>query len=391
MKLILIIFVVLSNSVYANISRKCNAYYKIELDNPSYIGKRWVPAGQFQGKGGCGRTVPNRCRRRARNRAHDCMREHWNRNNVNAIPSQCAGGSIVSYRASNLQEMIKAEACDFLRWTTNSYNPRTFVKITAVTRGDTDCKKDVVLANRFLVRCDRDYTGSHPMTIRNTREFRINVRNGSPAGDRYKKVTTKCAGSTCVRDISIFNSENRKNQNRIMEVYNHPNDNNYIGCGRKVAQNVLSFFGLRLSQSHIAPSIKAFHFKPFSENIAVFPSDLRKGLQRILDRRGFNIQVQRFKGKNQNDIVAHLRRGYPVLALVKGGAHWVVISGYKASRHHTHLKYGTFLTHNNWRTEVWSWNQFSLKFNSDARAVRNILLPNGTSYHEGTIITFRNR
>jgi hypothetical protein len=55
-----------------NDTRSCDAYYQWETTGGSFSGT----FGQFTGKGGCGATVPNRCRERARDAAMNCMTTH---------------------------------------------------------------------------------------------------------------------------------------------------------------------------------------------------------------------------------------------------------------------------------------------------------------------------
>ena len=61
--------------------------------------------------------------------------------------------------------------------------------------------------------------------------------------------------------------------------------------------------------------------------IAVYPSDLRKGLERILADNGIeNIEVDRYSGMSRADIETYLKQGFPVIASVDGGNHWVAIT-----------------------------------------------------------------
>lgn len=57
----------------ANITRSCDAKYFWQTTGGTFSGT----FSDFTGKGGCGRTVPNRCRERARDAAMDCMTTHW--------------------------------------------------------------------------------------------------------------------------------------------------------------------------------------------------------------------------------------------------------------------------------------------------------------------------
>lgn len=55
-----------------NITRSCDGFYQWETTGGSFGGT----FGKFTGKGGCGQTVPNRCRERARDAAMNCMTTH---------------------------------------------------------------------------------------------------------------------------------------------------------------------------------------------------------------------------------------------------------------------------------------------------------------------------
>lgn len=67
-----------------NITRSCDARYNWETTGGTFGGSFT----HFTGKGGCGSTVPNRCRERARDAAMNCMNTHrdirWERRDPEA-------------------------------------------------------------------------------------------------------------------------------------------------------------------------------------------------------------------------------------------------------------------------------------------------------------------
>lgn len=73
-----------------NVTRSCDARYEWETTGGTFGGT----FGQFTGKGGCGSSVPNRCRERARDAAMSCMTTHrdirWERRTPEAC-LQAAG------------------------------------------------------------------------------------------------------------------------------------------------------------------------------------------------------------------------------------------------------------------------------------------------------------
>lgn len=71
----------------AGITRECDAKYHWKTTGGTYGGS----FGNFTGKGGCGSTVPNRCRERARDNALSCMSTHWDIRWENRRPEACLG------------------------------------------------------------------------------------------------------------------------------------------------------------------------------------------------------------------------------------------------------------------------------------------------------------
>lgn len=69
----------------ANTTRSCDGFYQWETTGGSFGGT----FGKFAGKGGCGTTVPNRCRERARDAAMACMATHWHIRWERRVPEAC--------------------------------------------------------------------------------------------------------------------------------------------------------------------------------------------------------------------------------------------------------------------------------------------------------------
>jgi hypothetical protein len=109
-------------------------------------------------------------------------------------------------------------------------------------------------------------------------------------------------------------------------------DPSYRGCGIAAAQSVLKYFGINLSRADINSRYIPSHQVP-GGLIYVRPSSLRDGLIRALydyagvgylQTAGRGVKVVLETGQTTADIAQHLATGYPVIALVNGGSHYVV-------------------------------------------------------------------
>lgn len=146
-------------SLAGNIQRSCRAYYELERTSATY--PKPVPPplgperltfqfGDFGSHGSCGKSVPNRCRERARNAAHQCMRSHW----ANPARSEgwvCADSAISNYQLP--RPYLRGEVQD---WICRSFRVSSMsVRVKAVTTGDTGCDQTAVLQENFSVNCER--------------------------------------------------------------------------------------------------------------------------------------------------------------------------------------------------------------------------------------------
>ena len=114
-------------------------------------------------------------------------------------------------------------------------------------------------------------------------------------------------------------------------------DSGYTGCGIAVAQSALRYFGINLSRAEVnsryIPSHKV-DIPLVTHDIYVRPTSLKDGLINALydyagvgylqgEGRGVHVVIE--TGKSSADIARHLAEGYPVIALVNGGEHYVLV------------------------------------------------------------------
>lgn len=144
-----------TDALAANIKRSCSATYSAMLDRVTYDSKNIgmpyevVQVGYiseaFTAQGGCGKLVPNRCRKRARNKLLACVRAHAN--SPNQLPAACASNNVKNYPGANLPSIIKAKACKSVLGTSNHLKIKSFlpsqyqlkVLLKVNVRGDDDC------------------------------------------------------------------------------------------------------------------------------------------------------------------------------------------------------------------------------------------------------------
>ena len=138
----------------ADIIRGCNAYYRVDIVGyGSPIGvvnlprtlSSSSPLGLFKGTGKCGnRAVADRCRRRARDKAHDCMSAHWN--SMESLPDSCMTSRIQNYSIFNLRVFLKYQVMnEYQQYQFINQNNISEIQVWAVTTGDDGCDKEVKL------------------------------------------------------------------------------------------------------------------------------------------------------------------------------------------------------------------------------------------------------
>jgi hypothetical protein len=105
----------------------------------------------------------------------------------------------------------------------------------------------------------------------------------------------------------------------------------YLGCGPEAAQNVLAYIGSTSTIQHVASMINTIDV-PLSDQIATTPQSLEQGLERLLTNLGSGrYNVRRESGKTLHYVKQELDKGFPVIALVNNGTHWVTITAYRSS------------------------------------------------------------
>lgn len=159
---ILLFIIYPQSSAFAEkkITRSCTGKYVLHVKSASerYGGPIAQPEmHSFTAKGRCGRSVPNRCRQRARAAALVCMEFHLNSDyqttyNQGKPPYYCSSHKkIYDYNILNLRSKIKQTACDATPYASvreADKKPNVFnikVKVIARVYGKKDCAADEVL------------------------------------------------------------------------------------------------------------------------------------------------------------------------------------------------------------------------------------------------------
>lgn len=156
-----------------NIERSCIAKYRAYI--PGFIGSdgfvRFRVDGyaaidakyDFEARRGCGATVPNRCRERARDAAFACMSEHAK--TQGAIPEACKSNGVRGYTLSDMKAAFKPAACREAKGYLSAERyqmAREFplkVTLQSVVSGDRGCGKndemsEVRSVGQLEVKCD---------------------------------------------------------------------------------------------------------------------------------------------------------------------------------------------------------------------------------------------
>jgi hypothetical protein len=121
-------FTIIGTKVYAgNIKRSCNAHYYGMVQSISFTSDGVTKTLNLpfetlnfrlsdytmSAQGGCGKLVPNRCRKRARDKLLTCTREHVA--SPNQLPTACGPDAFKRFQNTNLVSAIKKQTCGQLR------------------------------------------------------------------------------------------------------------------------------------------------------------------------------------------------------------------------------------------------------------------------------------
>ncbi len=130
----------------ANIRRSCSAAYQIV---PNHGGYEPITIGKFSARAGCGRFVPNRCRSRAKAKALDCIKKHWNGRFNDFTPTECTEtSSVTNYQYTELLAELADQICG--TYDTDSVR----VQIKGISWGNTNCGGSLQLATNQLIVCN---------------------------------------------------------------------------------------------------------------------------------------------------------------------------------------------------------------------------------------------
>ncbi|MEE2785844.1 MAG: hypothetical protein VX589_00795 [Myxococcota bacterium] len=394
-----------ATNALADIKRSCHSTYSIEFTGPkpaNFIHTPRIASGYFETRRGCGSTVPNRCRERARDQAQACMKKFWQ--NPNALPAECKGSSVPvfpeAYTYLGPRQAVAIDAADYASFLQSDGEPGSreslkgfTVNVYAQTFGDTGCAKKTRLQSNVLI---------NPTVLSKVSKF--------TASDRYEVIykpsEISAPSRTKLFRTSTVKLKNGKTYSRTIPALMNrkgdgilraeSSDSSYIGCGRKVAQNFLMSLGFtksQMEQSYVAKYVDLYLealIDIFSENKATTPGDLNKGINKILGKKGIKDKltsgIKRRVTQPQVYLVEQLyQKDFPIIALVKGGGHWVQTTGLWSSIFDNRLATTFFLTHNNWRTELNDWRYYSLAFNAGATFM-SWSIP---SYKPGTMIQYK--
>jgi len=140
-----------------NIERSCKAFYRLHLSGISAtpggeqliriaetIGGVGNPDGSFgfSARRGCGRTVPDRCRRRASDAAMACMEAHAK--SPKTMPPQCKSDGVEGYKIEDLETVVRKRVCAEVpkQGISQSILPRPYYVKTTIkgnAAGDSGC------------------------------------------------------------------------------------------------------------------------------------------------------------------------------------------------------------------------------------------------------------
>ncbi len=139
----------------AKIYRHCQNQYQLTylaINGQSFPNGRSLGFGRFDSRGGCGNTVPNRCRERARGYAQRCMNAHWAQRWDRATPAQCLPAQgVKGYGISDLKRQIEMTACCTIGAPTEARE--VVVRVRGLSRGDNRCGGALTLSNTYTVDC----------------------------------------------------------------------------------------------------------------------------------------------------------------------------------------------------------------------------------------------
>lgn len=164
-------------------------------------------------------------------------------------------------------------------------------------------------------------------------------------------------------------------------------DGPYEGCGPTAIYNVAEYLDAgQLTAAEIRDQITTYQFS--EDSIGTGPNDLLTGLKAVLNEQSEReILVFKHAGADANTIRYYLSRGYPVIALVENGNHYVVVTGF-VSQNDTYLyRIIDYYGYDRWVLE----DYLSLEVDVNASVfspLAELVSAGTTGWVSGTIFTF---
>lgn len=132
----LMAMVLYAPAVHAGIQRTCYGLFQVVTDTGHH---NYVPYTGFQARRGCGSSVPNRCRERARTALHTCMHQfmYWDPRG-NAVPMSCISNGVTGFNRFSWWH-ARHEALRLMRTYANGRGAK--VAVNRVTHGGGHCNE----------------------------------------------------------------------------------------------------------------------------------------------------------------------------------------------------------------------------------------------------------
>lgn len=128
----------------ADIERSCQARWTLTNKTTGAT----AVLDEFEARAGCGKTVPNRCRSRARDAAHACMSKHWETRFDRKKPAECSSSGITGYGLPDIKAAVENAACS-LGWVQGG---DVVVSLSGSTSGDKECGRTKTFSDAYIVK-----------------------------------------------------------------------------------------------------------------------------------------------------------------------------------------------------------------------------------------------
>lgn len=139
----------------ADIVRHCRSHWELQylsINGSSFPHGRRLSFGAFESRGNCGNVVPNRCRRRARGHAQDCLNKHWQDRWLGQRPALCTNNhGVEGYTIDDIKRTLELTACCSPGAPSQAHE--VIVALRGVTTGNTDCPGVLNFSTTYTMDC----------------------------------------------------------------------------------------------------------------------------------------------------------------------------------------------------------------------------------------------